>query len=218
VLEPRAQEAVRPRSALEVVDRRRSGAPDRELFETERSINGETPAECVAVRQERTKPLVDDLKVLMRQRDRLAPSHDLAKASRWVTFTRCLDDGRICLSNNAANEQSAALSRARETGPSPVGNDGASYCNTSDNLLINQADFGLDREMMDVEICAVEPPAGCPRVRYLSPEQATAHPDRDGTAGRTPSSITRCTLDRLTLTCAASSSVISPGSLRSPSR
>jgi hypothetical protein len=51
---------------------------------------------------------VDELKVWMRQqRDRLAPSHDLAKAinyilSRWVAFTRFLDDGRICLSNNAA--------------------------------------------------------------------------------------------------------------------
>jgi transposase len=79
-----------------------------ELFEIERSINGKTPAERVAVRQERAKPLIDDLKVWMRQqRDRLAPSHDLAKAinyilSRWVAFTRFLDDGRICLSNNAA--------------------------------------------------------------------------------------------------------------------
>jgi transposase len=37
--------------------------------------------ERVAVRQGRAKPLVDDLKVWMRQqRDRLAPSHDLAKA------------------------------------------------------------------------------------------------------------------------------------------
>ena len=36
--------------------------------------------------------------------------------------------------------------------------DGASYC-PSDNLLINQADFGRDREMTDVETCAVEPPA-----------------------------------------------------------
>jgi transposase len=79
-----------------------------ELFEIERSINGKTPAERVAVRQERAKPLVDDLRVWMRQqRDRLAPSHDLAKAinyilSRWVAFTRFLDDGRTCLSNNAA--------------------------------------------------------------------------------------------------------------------
>jgi transposase len=78
-----------------------------ELFEIERTINGKTPADRVAVRQERAKPLVDDLKVWMRQqRDRLAPSHDLAKAinflSRCVAFTRFLDDGRICLSNNAA--------------------------------------------------------------------------------------------------------------------
>jgi hypothetical protein len=34
------------------------------LFEIERSINGKTPAERIAVRQERAKPLVDDLKGL----------------------------------------------------------------------------------------------------------------------------------------------------------
>jgi len=79
-----------------------------ELFEIERTINRKTPAERVAVRQAQARPLINDLEVWMRQqRDRLAPSHDLAKAinyilSRWVAFTRFLDDGRICLSNNAA--------------------------------------------------------------------------------------------------------------------
>jgi hypothetical protein len=38
---------------------------------------------------------------------RLSPKNDVAKAirymlTRWVAFTRFLDDGRICLSNNAA--------------------------------------------------------------------------------------------------------------------
>ena len=62
----------------------------------------------VAVRQAKSKPLVDDLEVWMRQqRALLSPRADLAKAinyilTRWVAFTRFLDDGRICLSNNAA--------------------------------------------------------------------------------------------------------------------
>jgi transposase len=79
-----------------------------ELFAIERAVNGKTPAERVAIRQERAKPRIDDLEVSMRQqRDRLSPSNDLAKAinyilSRWGAFTRFLDDGRICLSNNAA--------------------------------------------------------------------------------------------------------------------
>jgi hypothetical protein len=53
-----------------------------ELFEIERTINGKTPAERVAVRHERAKPLINDLEVWMRQqRDRLAPSHDSPKLS-----------------------------------------------------------------------------------------------------------------------------------------
>jgi transposase len=91
-----------------------------ELFEIERTINGKTPAERVAVRQERAKPLVDDLEVWMRrQRDRLAPSHDLAKAihyilSRRAAFTRFLDDGRICLSNNAAERAIRCVAMGRK--------------------------------------------------------------------------------------------------------
>jgi hypothetical protein len=83
-------------------------------------INGKTPAERVAVRQERAKPLVDELKVWMRkQRDRLAPSHDLAKAinyilSRWIAFTRFLDNGRICLSNNAAERSVRCVAVGRK--------------------------------------------------------------------------------------------------------
>jgi transposase len=79
-----------------------------ELFEIERAVNGKTPAERVAIRQKQAKPRIDDLEVWMRQqRGRLSPSNDLAKAinyilSRWGAFTRFLDDGRICLSNNAA--------------------------------------------------------------------------------------------------------------------
>src|SRR5476649_2433058 len=78
------------------------------LFEIERSINGKSPAERLAVRQDLSRPLVESLEVYMRaQLDRLARGHDLAKAinyilRRWAAFTLFLDDGRVCLSNNAA--------------------------------------------------------------------------------------------------------------------
>jgi transposase len=79
-----------------------------ELFEIERAINGKPPGERKTVRQERSKPLVIALEAwLEEQRARLSPKHDLVKAinyslNNWVAFTRFLDDGRICLSNNAA--------------------------------------------------------------------------------------------------------------------
>ena len=79
-----------------------------ELFDIEREINGKPPDERKAVRQEKSKPLVEALEVWLReQRARVSAKSDIAKAinymlNRWASFVRFLDDGRICLSNNAA--------------------------------------------------------------------------------------------------------------------
>ncbi len=79
-----------------------------EIFAVERTINGRSSVERVAIRQQQSKPLVLDLEHYLReQRMLLSAKSDTAKAinyilSRWVAFTRFLDDGRICLSNNAA--------------------------------------------------------------------------------------------------------------------
>jgi transposase len=79
-----------------------------ELFAVEREINGKSTDVRLAVRQERSKPLLADLNAYMgEQLRRLSPKNDIAKAirylqTRWTAFTRILDDGRICLSNNAA--------------------------------------------------------------------------------------------------------------------
>jgi len=78
------------------------------LFEIERAINGLGPAERVVARREHSAPLMDDLHGwLQAQLAKLSRNHDLAKAinymlRRWPAFTRFLDDGRVCLSNNAA--------------------------------------------------------------------------------------------------------------------
>ena len=79
-----------------------------QLFEIERAINGQSPERRRAVRQELSAPLVANLEAWMReQRAKLSRGNDVAKAmdymlKRWIAFTRFLDDGRICLSNNAA--------------------------------------------------------------------------------------------------------------------
>ena len=78
------------------------------LFDIERDINGKTVARRHAVRQELSAPLVADLKTWMKtERARLSRHAPVAKAMdymlrRWDRFARFLDDGRICLSNNAA--------------------------------------------------------------------------------------------------------------------
>ncbi|MCJ1960817.1 IS66 family transposase [Novosphingobium mangrovi (ex Hu et al. 2023)] len=78
------------------------------LFEIKRGINGKTAAKRIAVRQDLSAPLMADLHTwLAAQLAKLSRSHDLAKAinymlRRWGAFTRFLSDGRICLTNNAA--------------------------------------------------------------------------------------------------------------------
>ena len=78
------------------------------LFEIERAISGKSAADRLAVRQEVSAPLIAELHTwLAAQCAMLSRNHDLAKAChymlrRWGAFTRFLGDGRVCLSNNAA--------------------------------------------------------------------------------------------------------------------
>jgi transposase len=91
------------------------------LFEIERSINGKRADERLAVRQTLSRPLVDDLHVYLRaQVARLARGHDLAKAinyilKRWTSFTLFLQDGRVCLSNNAAERGLRGIALGRKS-------------------------------------------------------------------------------------------------------
>src|SRR5580692_2954878 len=55
------------------------------LFETERSINGKSPNERLAVRRDKSRPLVEELELYLRaQLDRLSRGHDLAKAINYI--------------------------------------------------------------------------------------------------------------------------------------
>lgn len=91
------------------------------LFEIERSINGQSAERRRAVRQEVSAPLVAELQSWMReQRPKLSRGNDLAKAmdyllKRWPSFARFLDDGRICLSNNAAERALRGIALGRKS-------------------------------------------------------------------------------------------------------
>ncbi|MFZ3179659.1 MAG: transposase [Methylocystis silviterrae] len=91
------------------------------LFAIERSINGKSPEERVAVRHASSRPLVDDLHVYMReQATKLSRGHDLAKAiqymlKRWAAFTLFLNDGRVCMSNNAAERGLRGIALGRKS-------------------------------------------------------------------------------------------------------
>ena len=90
------------------------------LFAIEREINGLMPQERLRVRQERSRPLIIELQTWLReQRARLSKNSDTTKAinyslNRWDAFTRFLDDGRLCLSNNAAERELRAVALGRK--------------------------------------------------------------------------------------------------------
>jgi transposase len=91
------------------------------IFDIEREINGRSIDERLAVRRERVAPLVSDLETWMQaQRAKLSRHNDVAKAmnymlNRWNTFTRFLDDGRICLTNNAAERALRGIALGRKS-------------------------------------------------------------------------------------------------------
>ena len=89
------------------------------LFEVERAINGQNADERRAVRQERSKPLLDDMHAwLLRERETLSRSSEVLKPMnymlrRWEGFARFIEDGRICLSNNAAERALRGIALGR---------------------------------------------------------------------------------------------------------
>ena len=91
------------------------------IFAIERAINGETVERRLAVRRERSTPLVAELEDWMRtERAGLSRHADVAKAmdymlKRWDGFTRFLDDGRICLTNNAAERALRDIALGRKS-------------------------------------------------------------------------------------------------------
>ena len=91
------------------------------LFEIERSINGKNVEERLVVRRTLSRPLVEDLHAYMREQlAKLSRGHDLAKAfnyilKRWASFTLFLEDGRVCLSNNAAERGLRGIALGRKS-------------------------------------------------------------------------------------------------------
>jgi transposase len=91
------------------------------MFMLERAINGLSPAQRLAARRNDIAPQVNDLIAwLKRERAKLSRHNDVAKAMDYMlkridAFTRFLDDGRICLSNNAAERALRGIALGRKS-------------------------------------------------------------------------------------------------------
>jgi hypothetical protein len=91
------------------------------IFDAERAING-LPADArLAVRRQHIARLVIDLETWMKEnRGKLSRHNSVAKAmdymlTRWEAFTRFLNDGRICLTNNAAERALRGIALGRKS-------------------------------------------------------------------------------------------------------
>jgi hypothetical protein len=91
------------------------------LFDIERTINGSSAEERLRVRQEQSTPLVGALEVWLREeRSRLSRAASVAKPidyllRRWDRFTPFLNDGRICLTNTAAERALRGFALGRKS-------------------------------------------------------------------------------------------------------
>ena len=91
------------------------------LFDIERVINGLSSEERLRVRKEKSAPVVDDLKEwLGDERSRLSRSASVTKPidymlKRWEHFAGFLQDGRICLTNNAAERALRGFALGRKS-------------------------------------------------------------------------------------------------------
>ncbi|WP_041679297.1 IS66 family transposase [Rhizobium etli] len=91
------------------------------LFDIEREINGLTADQRLERRRRDSLPLVDDLQVwLQTERAKLSRSSPVAEAidymlKRWDGFTSFLQDGRICLTNNAAERALRGFALGRKS-------------------------------------------------------------------------------------------------------
>ncbi|EDM72534.1 putative insertion sequence transposase protein, IS66 family [Roseobacter sp. AzwK-3b] len=94
------------------------------IFDIEREINGLDADARLAARQKLSRPLVDNLHDwLLAERAKLSRHNKAAKAinymfekdGRWQAFTAFLDDGRICLTNNAAERALRGVALGRKS-------------------------------------------------------------------------------------------------------
>ncbi|MFN6008350.1 MAG: IS66 family transposase [Paracoccaceae bacterium] len=109
------------------------------IFDAEREVAGLSAAARHDVRQRVVGPMVHGLHDWMRaERVRMSKHNPVAKAinymldeeGRWEAFTRFLDDGRICLTNNAAERALRGIALGRKAwlfAGSPRGGERAAF-------------------------------------------------------------------------------------------
>ena len=93
------------------------------ICDVERQINGLDVTNRLDARHQLVRPLVDDLHDWMRAEQGTMSKHNpvaraiayMFKKDRWDAFTLLLEDGRICLTNNAAERALRGIALGRKS-------------------------------------------------------------------------------------------------------
>jgi len=139
------------------------------------TINGLAPQQRLRVRQERSRPLVIELQTWLReQRARLSRNSDTTKAinyslNRWDAFIRFLDDGRLCMSNNAAERELRAVALGRKNWTFAGSDEGGRRAAAIYTLIATAKLNDIDPQAWLAEMLARLPDHPAKRIHELLP-------------------------------------------------
>jgi transposase len=145
------------------------------LFAIEREINGMPPQERVRMRHERSRPLVIELQTwLCEQRARVSKHSETGKAidytlKRWDAFTRFLEDGRLCISNNAAERELRAVAIGRKNWTFAGSDEGGRRAAAIYTLIATAKLNGVDPQAWLADVLARLPDHPAKRIHELLP-------------------------------------------------
>ena len=145
------------------------------LFAVEREINGLAPEQRLAVRNERSRPLVVELESWLRQqRAKLSRRSETAKAidyslKRWTALTRFLGDGRLCMSNNAAERAVRCVAVGRKNWTFAGSDDGGHRAAAIYTLIETAKLNGIDPQAWLADVLARLPDHPARRLDQLLP-------------------------------------------------
>ena len=139
------------------------------------AINGCSAEQRRAVRNERLRPLIEDLEAWLRaQRARLSAKSKTANAidyllKRWAAFIRFLDDGRICISNNAAERALRGIAVGRRNWTFAGSDEGGRRAAAMYTLIETAKLNGIDPRAWLADVLARLPGHPAQRVGELLP-------------------------------------------------
>ncbi len=148
------------------------------IFAAERDITGLSEAARHEARQQWVAPMVNDLHDwMLAERARMSKHNPVAKAmnymlegtGRWEAFTAFLDDGRLCLTNNAAERALRGIALGRKSwlfAGSERGGDRAAFMYT---LIVTAKMNDIDPRAWMADVLARLPDMPVSRLPELLP-------------------------------------------------